>query len=432
MKKIENKNINEVYYFEKLENGLSVYLVPKKDYYMTYGILATHYGSFDQEFVPLNESSFYSSPLGVAHFLEHKVFECPNKEDASILFSRLGNESNAFTTYDTTAYMFSGTSHIDESIITLLDFVQNPCFTKKSIEKEKDIIKQELLMYLDKVGTVSYLGALNCLYKVNPIKNDIGGTIESIKEINKDILSRCYHTFYNPGNMILAIVGDIDVEKTITLIKENQSHKKFEPFTKIKRKKVIEPLELAKKEDISYLDITTPKVTIGLKLMTPKLSSIEKFKKSWALDMLMDINFSNSSSLYQKLKQEGIIDRSFGYESHYEEEYAFALISSDTLKQEEFISAIKNALLNIKDQPIKNEDFTRLKRVYIARVINKFNSIESIANMFVDLHYEDVDILDVVNIIDSITLDDLLELRSNFEEQFICVHKVLPLNKSKN
>ncbi|MDP4170520.1 MAG: pitrilysin family protein, partial [Bacillota bacterium] len=201
MESLMFEQLQEELYFEKMSNGLHVYILPKKGFNKTYATFTTKYGSVDNTFVPLGKEEFVKVPDGIAHFLEHKLFE---KEDGDVFqqFSRQGASANAFTSFTRTAYLFSSTSSVEKNLETLIDFVQDPYFTEKTVEKEKGIIGQEITMYDDNPDWRLYFGLIQNLYKNHPVKIDIAGTIESISHITKDWLYECYHTFYHPSNML--------------------------------------------------------------------------------------------------------------------------------------------------------------------------------------------------------------------------------------
>src|SRR5699024_4753107 len=208
------QQIEEDIYSEILPNGLRVYILPKKEMAKTFSIFTTNYGSIDQSFVPLNEKDITHVPDGIAHFLEHKLFE---KEDRDVFqdFSKQGASANAFTSFTKTAYLFSATSNIQKNLETLIDFVQDPYFSEESVEKEKGIIAQEIKMYDDQPDWRAFFGTIKSLYHHHPVQIDIAGTVESIHKITKDDLYTCYHTFYHPSNMTLFVAGNVDPEETI-------------------------------------------------------------------------------------------------------------------------------------------------------------------------------------------------------------------------
>ena len=215
MQIIENLQVKEKLYTEKLENGLNIMIIPKKGIKKKYVMWATHYGSMDNKFVVPGEDKETEVPDGVAHFLEHKMFEQPNGTNSLDTLTALGVNANAYTTTNHTAYLFESTDNFYEALDELMDYVQHPYFTDQNVEKEKGIIGQEIMMYDDYPDWAVYMNALKCMYKNNAITIDIAGSIDSIAKIDKDVLYKCYNTFYNPSNMVMGFCGDFEPEELI-------------------------------------------------------------------------------------------------------------------------------------------------------------------------------------------------------------------------
>lgn len=220
MQIIENLQVKEKLYTEKLENGLNIMIIPKKGIKKKYVMWATHYGSMDNKFVVPGEDKETEVPDGVAHFLEHKMFEQPNGTNSLDTLTALGVNANAYTTTNHTAYLFESTDNFYEALDELMDYVQHPYFTDQNVEKEKGIIGQEIMMYDDYPDWAVYMNALKCMYKNNAITIDIAGSIDSIAKIDKDVLYKCYNTFYNPSNMVMGFCGDFEPEELIKEIKK--------------------------------------------------------------------------------------------------------------------------------------------------------------------------------------------------------------------
>src|SRR3954454_10802446 len=235
MEKITFDQLQEELFHEKLSNGLNDYILPKKGFNKTFATFTTKYGSIDNTFVPLGKEEYAKVPDGIAHFLEHKLFE---KEDGDVFqqFSKQGALANAFTSFTRTAYLFSSTSNVEQNLETLMNFVQEPYFSEKTVEKEKGIIGQEITMYDDNPDWRLYFGLIQNMYQNHPVSIDIAGTVESISHITKELLYECYGTFYHPSNMLLFIVGPVDAGEVTKQIKENQSKKNFNRISAIKRK----------------------------------------------------------------------------------------------------------------------------------------------------------------------------------------------------
>lgn len=422
MKKVYSELLKETYYFTTLPNGLRVYLMPKTSYYRTFALFATRFGAIDQEFIPLGKKQYQKVPAGVAHFLEHKTFECEDGSDASDLFAQLGAEVNAFTSYDRTGYLFSATSNIPEATTTLLDFVQSPYFTKENVDKEQGIIEQELLMYLDKPDTDCYVSILKNLYFKNYIREDIGGTVTSIKEIDKDVLDICYNTFYHPSNMTLVLVGNFDHEELLNVITINQNQKRFALPSKINRRYYTESNVVNCALSRKSFDMIVPKIACGIKFGYENLSDMEIFKNSVILEMLLDMYFDRSSDNYQAMLKQGIIDNSFDYDSYYEKTFAHAIFTVDTKKVEEFQKFMTKALLEIKDLPIKEAVFNRYKRLDQAATLYRFNSLEYIANLFVEFDFSNLEMFEALETKNNITIADLDNFKQRFVKEAISFH----------
>lgn len=426
MKKITNTLLKEEYYFKKLDNGMHVYLYPKLDFHRTYAIFRTKFGSFDLEFYDPKTNELIVTPPGVAHFLEHKMFESPDGSDIVEVFSRIGGDSNAFTTYDNTAYLVTTSENELENIKTLIDFVQTPYFTDENIEKEKPIIEQEIRMYLDKASTSLYNHLLQNMYQKNNVRHDIGGTLESIYDINKDILYKCYNTFYHPSNMTLTIIGNFDKESVMKMIEENQLEKNYQVATQIKRNYHIEDEHVVAADTSSYMDISTPKVGCGVKFNVSGYDYKEIYKNMILLDILSDIFFDESSDFYHRLIESEIINNSFVYDPYFEPTYGHIAFTVDTLKVEEFKEEIKKEILKIKTAEISESTFNRYKKVVLANSIARFNYLESIANLIADLDAVDLDLFETLEIKNNITVQDLKHVQDMIKEEAITFHTIYP------
>ena len=253
-------------YSETLDNGLRVFIVPKNNSNNIYVTFSTKYGSVHDEFIPIDSNEYYKVPMGVAHFLEHKVFETEDNIDPFEIFSANGADCNANTSNYKTTYLFSGPSNFKENLNYLLDFVQSPYFTDKNVEKEKGIIEQEIKMLNDRPYWHLYERIIHNCFKKHPIKYPVGGTVSSIKKITKDDLYKCYNTFYHPANMFVTITGNVDYKECIKIIKQNQMNKEFDEFKDIIIKEVSEPDKVVKEYEKLKFDVLLPKVARAYKI----------------------------------------------------------------------------------------------------------------------------------------------------------------------
>ena len=299
MQVIENLKVQEKLYIEKLENGLTVMVIPKKGIQKKYMIWGTHYGSNESTFVVPGEKDQTQVPNGVAHFLEHKMFEQENGTNSLDVLTALGVEANAYTTNDHTAYLFECTDNFYEAMDELMDYVQHPYFTDENVEKEKGIIGQEIMMYDDYPEWRVYLNAMKAMYHNNPVKIDIVGTIESISKIDKEILYKCYNTFYNPSNMTLVLCGDFEPNQILEEVKKRLIEAK--PSGEIKRIYPEEPEEIVQNLIEQKLEVSTPLYTIGIKdtVSTKGTINAEKtsVKKHISMEILLNLIIGRSSNL---------------------------------------------------------------------------------------------------------------------------------------
>ncbi len=304
--KIQFENLQETLYNEKLENGLDVYILPKRGFSKTFATFTTKYGSIDRTFIPRGKDEAVTVPDGIAHFLEHKMFE---KEDGDVFqkFSVHGGSANAFTSFTRTAYLFSATDKLYENTEILLDFVQEPYFTEETVEKEKGIIAQEITMYDDLPDWRLYFGTIENMFHEHPVKIDIAGTIESIEDITAEHLYECYETFYHPSNMVLFVVGAVDPEEMMAFIKKNQNKKTFNEPAEIVRKFPDEPTTAAIPERTLQMDVTKPKFSFGMKCTKTDVSGEEMLVQELSSGLVLDILFGRSSEFYTELIMKGLL-----------------------------------------------------------------------------------------------------------------------------
>lgn len=420
MNKTEYDQINETLYHEVLPNGLTVYLLPKNDYHKTYGLFSTNYGSIDNEFIPYGSDKKIKVPDGIAHFLEHKLFE---KEDGDVfqLFGQQGASANAFTSFTKTSYLFSTTDQVEKNLTTLLDFVQAPYFTEETVNKEKGIIGQEIQMYEDDPNWRMFFGILNNLYPEHPLHIDIAGTVESIEAITADDLYTCYRTFYQPSNMVLFVVGKLEPEKLMELIRTNQNAKDFPPAQKIKRYFPDNNGDIIAKSSMRSA-ITRDKFVLGIKgLDVLPAEGKELLRYKTALNLLFQLLLGNTSQNYLKMYNDGLIDDSFGFEFSLDREFHFADFSGDTNQPEKAAEKVKEILLHFEeDQELSEENLTLLKKKMLGQYFQTLNSLEYIANQFTQSLFGDQTLFDLPEIIESIQLADVLKVGRSFikEEAF--------------
>ncbi|WP_440706486.1 EF-P 5-aminopentanol modification-associated protein YfmH [Heyndrickxia oleronia] len=427
MKKIAFDQLKETLYHEKMENGLNVYILPKQGFSKTFATFTTKYGSIDNDFVPLNSTEFNHVPDGIAHFLEHKLFE---KEDGDVFqqFSKQGASANAFTTFNRTAYLFSSTSNVEKNLETLIDMVQSPYFTEKTVEKEKGIIGQEITMYDDNPDWRLYFGVIENMYQHHPVKIDIAGTIESISHITDQLLYECYNTFYHPSNMLLFVVGPVDPDQIMNLIRDNQNKKDYKDMSEIKRRFEDEPSKVAEKKKVLQMNVQTPKCLVGVKACDVAQSGKEMLKNELTINLLLDILFGKSSKSYYDLYNEGLIDETFSYDYTQEEGFGFSMVGGDTEKPDELSERIQSIMMEAKSgKYLTEESLERTKKKKIGGFLRQLNSPDYIANQFTRYSFNEMNLFDVVPTLEEITYNDLKKSAEQFfEEDRFTVCQVVP------
>lgn len=426
MQKITNNLLNESYYKYTLSNGLKVLLFPKPLIKRSYAMLTVKYGSIHQEFKIDGSDEVIKTPAGVAHFLEHKMFEMPDGSDASNLFAELGADVNAYTSDENTSYYFSTVRNFEKSLELLLDFVQTPYFIEESIEGEKKIIEQEIMSSLDRPSSVCYQGVLRNLYKENKIKDDIGGTVESINTINKDILQMCYNTFYHPSNMILVAVGDFDLQKTLELIENNQANKDFNPYLNPTVIHYLESNKVNKEYDSCTMDVNISYVCVALKIDLHEKTSQEILKMALIFSFILEEQFDYSSKNYQEWLRNHIIDYTFSFNYVLCKTHAYITIDGQAFDPNVFIDVMRKELLNIPKVMFSEERFSNFIRSHIAYQIRKFNSIEAIANSLNDEAIDDLELFEKLETLKNLKFEDLKEVYEYFDENAISSYVVLP------
>lgn len=390
MKVIESLNIKEKAYIEKLENGMNVIIIPKNTTKKKYVIWGVNFGSIDNHFKVDGEEIYI--PDGVAHFLEHKMFEQENGKNSLDTLMALGIDANAYTTSDHTAYLFECTDHFYEGLDELMNYVQNPYFTNENVEKEKGIIAQEIRMYDDDPGWQLYMGILDCLYKNNPIKVDIAGTVESISKITPEVLYKCYNTFYALDNMTLVICGDFEPEKLLEEVKKRLTKNKT--YEKIERIYPEKEKTINKKYVEKNMNVSMPIFAIGIKDVSKMDSEI--VKKHIAIEILLNMIIGKSSELYKKMYNQGLLLEEPSIDYEFSEEYAHIVISGQSNDSEEVYKMFKEEIENYKNNGLNIDHFERIKKKIYGDYVVEYNSVSEIARMFLTDHMKKISSFDYI------------------------------------
>lgn len=411
MKTIEYHQFGEQLFVEKLANGLTVYLQPKRGFHKTIATLGVNYGSVDSQFNLAGK--LISQPAGIAHFLEHKMFD---KKDYDVfeLFNQTGASANAYTSFTNTNYLFSTAGNLKKNLMILLDFVQIPYFTEEKVTREKGIIDQEINMYRNDAGNRIYFQTVADLYPNSPLALDIAGSVDSVSQITLADVQTAYQTFYRPENMALFITGNLDPIETLDWIKENQKQKPAASPIDVTRHV---PIPAAAREAIHQhsMQITRPKVAVGIRGDDVVPTGRAGVKYEMAISMMLDLFFSETAATYDDLYQDGVIDDSFSWEFENERAFHFALLSADSDNPDEFITKIHQVIDQIPEKlPKLTATFELQKRELYGNYIEMMDSQEAISGQFNGFLGEPVTIYDEVDILNRLSLEDVLRITETF------------------
>ncbi|SDN40385.1 EF-P 5-aminopentanol modification-associated protein YfmH [Acetanaerobacterium elongatum] len=419
---IKSTVIGEQYTRYNHKSGLTILLCPMQGYSSTYALFATRYGSIDTCFKTQHDADFVTVPEGIAHFLEHKMFE-DEDGDAFAKYAKTGASANAFTSFDRTAYEFLTSDNVYESLEILLKMVTTPYFTEKSVAKEQGIIGQEIEMYNDDPNWRVFFNLLRALYVNHPLRIDIAGTAASIAQIDKDLLYRCYNTFYNLKNMVLAISGNFDIERVLEVC-----DKVLKPAEEmiIDRRQPEEPLTVAKEYVEQEFEVSIPLFQFGFKV--PPYTDAERLKLSVANDILLEALAGEASPLYSRLYEQGLINDSFSYEGMIERECVANVFSGESKNPQKVCDEIVKALEQIQQNGIDTEAFERAKKFYYGRLVFAYNNVESVASALVTSYLYGRNAYDIIDMLVGITKADVdAAAHRNFNIQ----HKALSVVKPK-
>lgn len=417
MKKTYYPQIDETIYYETLDNGLFVCLLPKNDFTLTCGVYATSFGNLDCNGKIQVNGKYEKMQSGMAHFLEHRLFD--NKKGNVIdLFADLGASCNALTSYNKTAYYFTTSRNVNECVEILLDFVSELNVTKEIIEKEKDIIIQELLMYQDNPDIVLTTNILKNAYHYDMIRDDIGGDTNTVKATTLELLLSAHKTFYHPSNMIFVLIGNFDPTKMMQNIRHNQNKKMTAKPLKYQKFKKIEPREVVKEFESINMDVAFDKVAILYKLPKVRVNVTSKKLELKALhgQVVLDAMFSSSGEVNQYLIEEGVIPRSVN--ASYINEFRtsnFVLITADVLDVDRFIKIVTTAMDDFEKYLTKGK-VENSKKALMGRFITSLNNTERIGVEVANDYFKGLDYLDKPDIIEEISFNGAKKMGEKFKK----------------
>ncbi|WEG11559.1 pitrilysin family protein [Pullulanibacillus sp. KACC 23026] len=421
------EQLDERVFQTRLDNGLTVCVVPKPEFNKTFATFTTNYGSIDNRFIPLNKNDWITVPDGIAHFLEHKMFEKPGGGDVFQDFSSQGAQTNAFTSFTRTAYLFSSTSNVEVNLQTLLDMVQTPGFTDQTVEKEKGIIGQEIQMYNDNADWRVYFGLIENMYEKHPVKVDIAGTIESISKITTETLMECYQTFYHPSNMMFFVVGPVDPERVIQVIEENQKAKDYTDKQPVERDYPTEKGHVAKPKSVLKMAVNTSKLMVGYKEGRLHRNGKEMQRHELSVSLLLELMFGKGTDRYQALINEDLIDDSFSFDYTEEKEFGFSAMGGNTKDPDRLAKRLFDMVEEFKGESIDATAFERARKKKIGSLLKSLNSPEYIANQFTRYWFNDMNLFDTVPILEALTIENLEQvMNEHFVREAFTSCQVVP------
>ncbi len=411
MKIIESSKIKEKEYIEKLDNGMTVIIIPKPNLDKKYIIWGTHFGSIDNRFImPKTEEEVFI-PDGVAHFLEHKMFEQPDGTNSLDTLMALGLDANAYTTNDHTAYLFECTNNFYKGLDELMDYVQHPYFTDENVEKEKGIIGQEIKMYDDEPGWKLYMNAMDCMYKNNPIKLDIAGSVESISKITPDVLYKCYNTFYNPSNMVMVVCGDFKPEEILEEIKKRLVEK--EEQGEIKRIYPEKEEKINKPYNEVEMEVSTPLFMLGYRDVEGMEDKKEIVRKHIAIEILLNMIIGKSSDTYKELYEAGDLLAQPDLDYEFSDEYSHILISGQSKNPQKIKENVEKCIENFKKNGLNDEHFNRIRKKVYGDYVVEYNSVGDIARMFLSDKMKGINSFDYIEEYNTVTKEYVEEILKN-------------------
>ena len=402
------------YYEIQHSSGLRILLYPKNQNNSTYAVFGTRYGSVDTTF-RVNGEEACTVPEGIAHYLEHKLFESEDG-DAFSRYAKTGASANAYTSFDSTCYLFSCSDHFYESLEILLDFVQKPYFTEETVRKEQGIIGQEIRMYDDDPQWRVLFNLLGALYHNHPVKIDIAGTVESIAEITPEYLYRCYHTFYNLNNMALCVAGNIDPERVLELC-----DKMLKPSEQIEVERIFEeePAGVVQERVEQKLSVTIPLFQLGFK-EPARRRTVQELAQT---DVLLELLASDASPLCRRLLDQNLINTaSFGSEYFEGPGYAAVIFSGESKDPDAVAKEIRGEVERLRREGIPAEAFERARKAVYGRNVAALNSAEAIANAMISLTFAERELFSYIDALAAVQLPDV---QKRLEEQLLTENSAL-------
>ena len=420
---LRSSRLGENHISIKHDSGLNIFMYPMKGFSSAFAIFGTRYGSVDTTFKTNEDSDFITVPEGIAHYLEHKLFE-GEECNAFENFSKTGAYSNAYTSFDTTAYHFTCTQHFGENLRTLLDFVQNPYFTDENVQKEQGIISQEIKIYLDDPGWRVFFNCLGAVYHKNPVRIDIAGTVESISKINKELLYRCYNTFYNLNNMTLSIAGNFDPDEALKICDEM-----LKPSKDIGLSAIVpeEPSTVKEKRVTQKLYCAVPLFQLCFK--KPGFVGKESARNYLVHNIMLDAALGSFSPFYSKWYDSGLINDTFSAGVFKGRGFFLPVISGDSREPDKVADEVKKELYRLKKDGIPKADFDTVKKTTYGDLIGVFNNVGTVAKAVMNSDFNGISIYDNLELAAAVTYDDIMNALTDLDLENSSLSIIEPLER---
>ncbi len=427
-KEITCRHTGETCFFMRHRSGLPIYVWPKAGYASAYAVFATNYGAIDTAYCDPESGETVELPAGIAHYLEHKLFE--NEEcDAFERYAKTGANANAYTSFDHTAYLFSCTQQVAESLEILLDFVQDPYFTEQTVEKERGIIGQEIRMCEDSPSRTVFCNLLTALYHNHPVRIDIAGTVESIAEITPELLYGCYHSFYDLQNMVLSVAGNVTCEQV-----EEAADRLLKPsHGKVPaRVPVDEPIEAAQARIETHMPVAEPLFYLGYKVPQDTSGGVcgESAKELAAAEVLQELLGGKGNPLYAELMQRGLINASFELEYFDGPGYGVWILGGESEDPDAVCAAFRAEVARVQREGVSQDEFEAARNAVYGRMISQLDSVEACGDLIIGAHLAGQSPFAMLDEVASLDIQSVYDrAKRDFNEAAAALSLVLPIAK---
>ncbi|MBO8142585.1 MAG: insulinase family protein [Firmicutes bacterium] len=423
-----NALLKETVYRTRLDNGLDVFVMPRRGFRKRYAVFSTRYGSIDNRFRRPGERDAVEVPDGIAHFLEHQLFE---QEDGHVFdaFAALGASVNAYTSHTMTSYLFSTTGELAPALDRLLDFVQEPHFTPSGVQKEIGIIEQEIRMYADQPRHRLSQNLLEGLYHAHPVRIDIAGTPGSIRRITPELLYACYDTFYHPSNMALFVVGDVHPDAVLEQVTADMAGRAYQGRAPVERLFPDEPPSVARPRTEATLPAARPLFAVGFKDAALAASPREQLRREALTSLVLGAALGRGSRLYEELYRADLVDDGFSSRYQAGPNFGHTILGGETRDPDELHERLMAGFERLGAEGLPEDDVRRVQRQEIGELVQLFDSLEFVANGFLFYHFMGGSLFDYLDVLQEITPDDANErLAEHFRPERAAVSVIRPQN----